>query len=87
MGNVLLVRRGSRRKPKAATEGATASCRRCTVFRFGFVTVGQSACGRGLARASALTYKTNHSDTETKDPAAEESAAQIELTDYSAMQS
>ena len=25
-------------------------------FRYGFVTVGQPACGRSLARASALTY-------------------------------
>ena len=28
-----------------------------TAFRFDSVSVGQSACGRGLARASALTYR------------------------------
>ncbi len=35
-----------------------AFCRyRPAGYGFGFITVGQPACGRGLARASALTYE------------------------------
>ena len=44
-----------------------AFCRqRPTVYGFGYIAVGQPACGRGLARASALTYEAGICAAETK---------------------